>query len=198
MSRVVPPRDASLEPRVVSKDAATLRQEWLEAARVVREKLPPPGVLPLSSLKDCVGLEVFQRMLSGELPQALIWDTLDLVLVEAEKGRVVFQGHPGSAYLNSVGFVHGGWQAALLDSCMACAVQTEVATGQTFTTIEIKVNFMRALTDKAGPVRAEGRVIQVGRQIGIAEGKLYDAAGKLYAHGTTTCLIFDLDQTGRS
>ena len=179
----------------MSKDAAALQQEWLDAVRTVREKLQAPDVLPLSSLKDCAGLEVFQRMLRGELPPAPISDTLDFVLVEVDKGRVVFQGHPAPAHFNPVGTIHGGWQAALLDSCMACAVQTEVATGQTFTTLEIKVNFLRALTDKVGPVRAEGRVIQVGRQIGIAEGKLYDAAGKLYAHGTTTCLIFDLDQT---
>jgi uncharacterized protein (TIGR00369 family) len=179
----------------VSKESEAVQKEWLEAANAVRDRAQAPGVLPLSSLKDCAGLEVFQRMLRGELPPAPISGTLDLVLVEADKGRVVFQGHPAPAHFNPVGAVHGGWQAALLDSCMACAVQTEVATGQTFTTLEIKVNFLRALTDKVGPVRAEGRVIQVGRQIGIAEGKLYDAAGKLYAHGTTTCLIFDLDQT---
>jgi uncharacterized protein (TIGR00369 family) len=93
--------------------------------------------------------------------------------------------------------VHGGWQATLLDSCMACAVQTQLEAGQAFTSLEIKVNFLRALTDKVGPVRAEGRVIQVGRQIGIAEGSLYDAAGKLYAHGTTTCLIFDHENLRR-
>ena len=178
----------------MSNDVAVLQQEWLDAVRVVREKFQPPGVLPLSSLKDCGGLEIFQRMLRGELPPAPIAETLDFALVEVERGRVVFQGHPAPAHFNPVGVVHGGWQAALLDSCMACAVQTQVEAGQSFTTLEIKVNFLRALTDKVGPVRAEGRVIQVGRQIGIAEGKLYDAAGRLYAHGTTTCLVFDLDQ----
>lgn len=181
----------------MSAGAASLQQEWLEAVRAVREKEQAPGVLPLSSLKDCSGLEIFQRMLRGELPPAPIADTLDFALVEVDKGRVVFQGHPAKEHFNPVGTIHGGWQATLLDSCMACAVQTQLEAGQAFTTLEIKVNFLRALTDKAGPVRAEGRVIQVGRQIGIAEGRLYDAAGKLYSHGTTTCLIFDVEQMRR-
>lgn len=181
----------------MSRDAATLRQEWIEAERAVREKVQAPGVLPLSVFRDSSGLEIFRRMLRGELPPPPIAETLNFALVDVEKGRVVFQGHPAAAHLNPIGTIHGGWQATLLDSCMACAVQTELEAGQAFTTLEIKVNFLRALTDKAGPVRAEGRVIQVGRQIGIAEGSLYDAAGKLYAHGTTTCLIFDHEHLRR-
>ncbi|MCZ7656233.1 MAG: PaaI family thioesterase [Rhodocyclaceae bacterium] len=108
------------------------------------------------------------------------------------------RGHPTRTHFNPIGTIHGGWQATLLDSCMACAVQTQLEAGQAFTSLEIKINFLRAMTDKVGPVRAEGKVIQVGRQIGIAEGSLYDAAGKLYAHGTTTCLIFDHEQLRRT
>ena len=181
----------------MSADAASLQQEWLDAARAVREKVQAPGVLPLAAIRDCSGLEIFQRMLRGELPPAQIAETLDFALVEVEKGRVVFQGHPAPAHFNPIGTIHGGWQATLLDSCMACAVQTQLEAGQAFTPLEIKMNLLRALTDKAGPVRAEGRVSQVGRQIGIAEGSLYDAAGKLYAHGTTTCLIFDHENLRR-
>jgi uncharacterized protein (TIGR00369 family) len=181
----------------MSREAEALQKEWLDAARAVREKVQAPGVLPLSAIRDCSGLEIFQRMLSGELPPPPIAETLDFALVEVEVGRVVFQGHPAPAHFNPIGTIHGGWQATLLDSCMACAVQTQLEAGQAFTSLEIKVNFLRALTDKVGPVRAEGRVIQVGRQIGIAEGSLYDAAGKLYAHGTTTCLIFDHENLRR-
>jgi uncharacterized protein (TIGR00369 family) len=88
--------------------------------------------------------------------------------------------------------VHGGFHATLLDSCVACAIHTTLEAGQGYTTIELKVNYIRALTDRVGPVRAEGRVIHAGKQIGTAEGKLVDADGKLYAHATTTCLIFNV------
>jgi len=181
----------------VSGETEALQREWLEAAKAVRSRAQAPDVLPMSAFRECSGLELFRRMLRGELPPAPIAHVLDFALVEAEKGRVVFQGHPAKDFYNPAGTIHGGWQATLLDSCMSCAVQTQLEAGQAYTTLEIKVNFVRAMNDQAGPVRAEGSVIQVGRQIGIAEGKLYDAAGKLYAHGTTTCLIFDLEQFKR-
>ncbi len=181
----------------MSRETEALQEEWLQAAKAVWERAPAPDVLPLSALRDCSGLELFRRMMRGELPPAPIAHVLDFALVEAEKGRVVFQGHPAKNFYNPIGTIHGGWQATLLDSCMACAVQTQLEAGQAYTSLEIKVNFVRAMTDKAGPVRAEGTVIQVGRQIGIAEGKIYDAAGRLYAHGTTTCLIFDMQEMKR-
>jgi uncharacterized protein (TIGR00369 family) len=181
----------------VSSETGALQQEWLEAAKAVREKAQAPDVLPMSAFRESSGLELFQRMMRGELPPAPIAAVLDFALVEAEKGRIVFQGHPHRNFYNPAGTIHGGWQATLLDSCMACAVQSQLEAGQAYTSLEIKINFVRAMNDKVGPVRAEGSVIQVGRQIGIAEGKIYDAAGKLYAHGTTTCLIFDLEQFKR-
>jgi uncharacterized protein (TIGR00369 family) len=176
----------------VSQDTEALQKEWLEAAQAVRGRALAPDVLPMSAFKESNGLELFQRMMRGELPPAPIAHLMDFALVEAEKGRIVFQGHPARAHYNPGGTIHGGWQATLLDSCMSCAVQTHLEAGQAFTTLEIKVNFLRAMNDKVGPVRAEGTSIQVGRQIGIAEGKLYDASGRLYAHGTTTCLIFPI------
>jgi len=176
----------------LSQEAAALQQEWLAAVAAVRGAAPAPDVLPMAAVKAVSGLELFQKMLRGELPPAPITETLDFHLVEAEKGRVVFQGHPAKAHCNPLGSIHGGWQATLLDSCMACAVQSHLDAGQAYTTLEFKVNCLRALMPNTGPVRAEGRIIQVGRQIGIAEGKLVDAAGKLYAHATTTCLIFNV------
>jgi len=176
----------------VSQDAAALQKEWLEASRTIRERGLPPDVLPVEALREHSGLELFRRMMRGELPPPPIAQTLDFAIVEAEKGRVVFQGHPSRAHYNPIGSVHGGYHATLLDSCVACAVQSTLEAGQGYTTIELKVNYLRALTDQAGPVRAEGKVIQVGRQIGTAEGRLYDASGRLYAHATTTCLIFTL------
>jgi uncharacterized protein (TIGR00369 family) len=173
-------------------DAKALQAEWLAAAEAVRARVPAPDVLPVETLRECSGLALFEKMLRGELPPPPIARTLDFALVEAERGRVVFQGHPSREHYNPLGSVHGGYHATLLDSCVACAVQTMLEAGQGYTTVELKVNYLRALTDQAGPVRAEGKVIHVGKQIGTAEGRLYDASGRLYAHATTTCLIFTL------
>lgn len=136
------------------------------------------------------GLELLRAMARGELPGPPIAHTLDFTLSEAEHGYVVFTGTPQRMHYNPLGSVHGGYHATLLDSCMACAVHSTLAAGQAYTSLEIKINFVRALTDAVGPIRAEGRVINVGRQIGTAEGRLVDASGKLYSHGTTTCFIF--------
>ena len=174
----------------MTADVSALQAEWLAATAALRNRELSFDVLPVEALRECSGLELFQRMLRGELPSPPIMQTLDIALVEAEKGRVVFQGHPARAHYNPLGSVHGGYHATLLDSCVACAVQSVLDAGQGYTTIELKVNYLRALTDQVGPVRAEGKVIHVGRQIGTAEGRLYDAAGRLYAHATTTCLIF--------
>ena len=104
----------------------------------------------------------------------------------------MFQGTPKPAYLNPLGSIHGGWIATLLDSCMACAVHTTVPAGQGYTTVEFKLNCVRPVMPDTGPLRAEGKVINAGRTIATSEGRLVDASGKLYAHGTETCLIFPL------
>ena len=168
------------------------REEWLKLEAEVLARSRGQGVLTLENLRECTGLELFQKMISGEFPRPPISDTLGFYLVEAEKGRVVFQGTPQHRHYNPIGTVHGGVHATLLDSCVACAIQSTLESGQGYTTIELKVNYIRALTDRVGPVRAEGKVIHVGKQIGTAEGKLVDADGKLYAHATTTCLIFNV------
>lgn len=156
-----------------------------------------PGVVPLDVLRTLDGMQFLQGLKDGRFPPAPIADLIGFDPGELEPGRVVFRATPEARHYNPLGTVHGGYTTTLLDSCMACAVQSQLEAGQAYTSLEIKVNFVRAMTDKAGPVRAEGTVIQVGRQIGIAEGKIYDAAGKLYAHGTTTCLIFDLQDMRR-
>jgi uncharacterized protein (TIGR00369 family) len=130
--------------------------------------------------------------MNGELPISHIGKTMDFFPVESEPGRVVFQGTPGRQHYNPLGGVHGGYFCTLLDSAVGCAVQSMLPKGIGYTTLEIKVNLIRALSDKTGPVRAEGKVIQVGRQVGTAEGRIIDASGKVYAHATTTCLIFPL------
>lgn len=156
------------------------------------EKIRNVGVTPVNVLRELNGLEFLRKLISGDLPRAPISVTLGFNLVEAEKGLVVFSGTPSFDHYNPLGGVHGGYTATLLDSCMACAVHTTLEAGYAYTTLEIKINYVRAITDKTGLLRAEGKVINAGRQIATAEGRLMDATGKLYAHGTTTCMKIKL------
>ena len=130
------------------------REEWLKQEADILARSKGQGVLTLENLRECTGLELFQKMIAGELPRPPISDTLGFYLVEAEKGRVVFQGTPQHRHYNPIGSVHGGFHATLLDSCVACAIQTTLEAGQGYTTIELKINYIRALTDRVGPVRA--------------------------------------------
>lgn len=150
------------------------------------------GVADPSQVAHLSGLEMMQAILSGELPHAPIMKTLDFMLIEAGDGRVVFQGTPGPALFNPMGTVHGGWYATLLDSAMGCAVHTMMPPGRGYTTAELSVNMVRAIGSKAPRVRAEGQVIHCGRQLATAEGRLYGPDGTLYAHATTTCLVFEI------
>jgi len=169
----------------------TLKQ-WQEQEAAVRSRMAAPGVATMDELKAGTGMEFLQRIWNGELPSVPIGATLDFVPIEGEPGRIVFQGTPSKQHYNPLGSVHGGYFCTLLDSALGCAVHSMLPQGQGYTTLELKVNLIRALTDKTGPVRAEGKVIQVGNRVGIAEARITDAAGKLYAHATTTCLIFPL------
>jgi uncharacterized protein (TIGR00369 family) len=112
--------------------------------------------------------------------------------VEVSKGRAVFEGNPSFGHYNPIGSVHGGFAATMLDSCMACAVQSTLDAGMGYTTVEFKITYIRPMLETTGVVRAIGNVINVGRRIGVSEGKLVDAQGKVLAHGTTSCLIFPL------
>ena len=151
-----------------------------------------PGLTPFEEIKRLTGLEFLQGIQSGRLPPPPIAHTLGFRLSEVEEGRAVFTGTPEFRLYNPIGSVHGGYIATLLDSAMSCAVQTLLPAGTGYTTVEIKVNFVRAVTDKTGPVRCEGKVINVGKRIGTSEGRLTDASGKLLAHGTATCLMMAL------
>ena len=152
------------------------------------------GVASPEQIAGRSGLEIMQALIRGELPAAPIAETMDFTLIEVEHGRAVFQGRPLERHYNPLGTVHGGWFATLLDSAVGCAVHTALPAGKSYTTLELKVNMLRALTRKVPLVRAEGRVIHVGGQVATAEARLVDAAGKLYAHATTTCLVFDFPQ----
>ena len=151
-----------------------------------------PGFAPLAVAAGMTGLQLMQAMLAGEVPYAHIADTLDFSLVEVDFGRAVFQGIPQIKHFNPMGSIHGGWYATLLDSALGCAVQTMMPAGRANTTAELGVNIVRAATPKTGPLRAIGTVLHCGRQLATAEARIIGPDGKLYAHATTTCLVFDL------
>jgi len=138
------------------------------------------------------GMQVFDAMFSGALPYPPINDTLDFLAVHVEAGHAVFQGRPLQRHYNPMGTVHGGWFATLLDSCVGCAVHSALPAGKAYTTVELKINLVRALTDKVPLVRAEGRLIHLGRSMATADGRLVGHDGTLYAHASTTCFIMDL------
>ncbi len=140
--------------------------------------------------RGLTGLEFLKKVVSGELPRPPISALMNFGLAELEEGRAVFTVEPAEYHYNPIGVVHGGLAATLLDSAMGCAVHSTLPAGAGYTTLEIKVNFVRALTAGTGEVRCEARVIHVGGRTATAEGKVLDAAGKLYAHATTTCIIF--------
>jgi uncharacterized protein (TIGR00369 family) len=170
-------------------------EQWLEREREVSGILQAGagwGVVPPEQFAGRGGLEVMQAMLRGELPAPPMMRTLDFLLVEVGAGRAVFQGTPGPGHANPMGGVHGGWYATLLDSAMGCAVHTMMPVGRAYTTAELSVNLVRAIGPGVQRVRAEGKVVHCGRQLATAEARLLGPDGTLYAHATTTCLVFEL------
>ena len=148
------------------------------------------GTVSAEQKKAMSGLEFVRGLVGGELPLNTMAQTLGYDIVEAESGRVLITLVPTGAHLNPAGSVHGGLTATLLDSCMGLAVQTMLEKGISQTTLEFKISLVRPITPETGQIRAEGKVLNVGRRIGTAEGRVTDSKARLLAHGTTTCLIF--------
>ena len=170
--------------------ALTLEQ-WEADELRIRARLAPVGVARPDQMMGRTGQDFFDAMFSGELPAISIGRTLDFLPIVIKDGRAVFQGRPSQRHYNPMGTVHGGWFSAMLDSAVGCAVHCTLAAGKAFTTAELKVNIVRPLTDKTTLVRAEGQVIHLGKRMATADGRLIGADGKLYAHASTTCFIFD-------
>ncbi|VTU32653.1 PaaI family thioesterase [Variovorax sp. PBL-E5] len=174
-------------------------ENWLAEEREVMARLdagPGPGVARPEQIAGKTGLEMMEAMLRGDIPYAAIAKTLDFTLMSVAPGRAVFQGTPLAQHLNPLGTIHGGWFATLLDSALGCAVHTMMPPGRGYTTAELGVNLVKALTPKVPRVRAEGKVIHCGRQLATAEARLVGADGTLYAHATTTCLVFEMASRG--
>ncbi len=136
------------------------------------------------------GLEYLRKIVEDELPRPPISALINFGLVELSEGHAVFAVEPAEYHYNPIGVVHGGLAATLLDSAMGCAVHSMLPAGVGYTTLEIKVNYIRAMTVETGLVRCEAKLIHLGGRTATAEGRILDEDGKLYAHGTTTCLIF--------
>jgi uncharacterized protein (TIGR00369 family) len=151
-----------------------------------------PGLASREAFAGLNGMQQMQAMLDGKAPYPHIADTMDFSLVEIGEGRAVFQGTPQLKHYNPLGSVHGGWYATLLDSAVGCAIHTVMPAGRGYTTAELSVNIVRAASLKSGPLRAIGTVVHAGRQLATAEGRIVGADGKLYAHATTTCLVFEM------
>ena len=170
-------------------------EAWLAQEAEVKARIEAGvgcGVSRPEQVAGKTGLETMQAMLRGDLPFPPIAKTLDFQLLEVDDGRAMFQGTPGPAHLNPMGTIHGGWYATLLDSALGCAVHTKMPAGRGYTTAELSVNLVRGIGPKVQRVRAEGKVIHCGRQLATAEAQLYGPDGTLYAHGTTTCLVFEM------
>lgn len=148
------------------------------------------GVSSPEQVATIPGMAFLQAMLSGELPAPPISQALDFEPVAFGPGHAVFEGRPDERYYNPIGSVHGGYAATLLDSCMGCAVHSLLQAGEGYTTVELKVTFVRAITQTTGQVRAIGTAYHRGRRMAFAEGKLVDVGDRLLAHATTSCLIF--------
>ena len=170
--------------------------QWLADEEAVRQRQranaqPTMGGVALpEQVAGMSGLEVLQTMVAGKLPAPPIAHTMDFILVEVAEGFAVFQGEPLHHHYNPLGTVHGGWYATLLDSALGCAVHSTMQAGETYTTLEIKLNLVKALkAEKPLRVRAIGRVRHRGRQMATAEADLVGPDGTLYAHASTTCLV---------
>ncbi len=136
------------------------------------------------------GRQILQAIIDGRLPAPTIARALSIKLIEVGEGSAVFEGEPGPDFTNVLGSIHSAWTIALIDSATAAAVQSTLPAGASYATIEIKTNFSRLVLPDTGPVRAEGRVVNAGRTIVAAEGKVVDARGRLLAHGTSTLMVF--------
>ena len=160
----------------------------------MHDQPPEYGVTPIAVMASMPGLDFVRKMFAGELPAPPIMQTIEPFDQSTEAGVVAFTSIPGFRHYNPIGSVHGGYAATLLDSAMGLAVHTMLPAGSGYTTLEFKISFIKGMTKDSGPVRSEGRVLNVGRRAATAEARITDAKGRLLAHATTTCLVFEISK----
>jgi uncharacterized protein (TIGR00369 family) len=149
------------------------------------------GVVPRETALGMSGLEFLTAIRDRRLPAPPFAGLTDIWIAEVEAGRVVFEAVPSARFYNPLGTVHGGWVSTLLDSAMGCAVHSKLKAGQAYTTVDLNVSLVRAVVEATGKLRCEGTSVHAGGRIATAQGRVFDQAGKLIAHGSTTCLIID-------
>jgi uncharacterized protein (TIGR00369 family) len=171
--------------------------EQQQARQSMLERGGKPGVAAPDQLAGLSGRQVLEGMMAGTLPHPHMNESLGFDLMEVGDGRAVFQGLPDIRYYNPMGTVHGGWYSTLLDSALGCAVQSKLPAGRAYTTAELSINIVRPATHTTGPLRAVANVMHAGRQMATAEARILDEAGRMYAHATTTCFVFDIAATSR-
>jgi uncharacterized protein (TIGR00369 family) len=150
------------------------------------------GVTPTEVMAAMAGIDFVRAIFDGRLPAPPIMQTIEPFDSTAEPGVVVMYSTPGFRHYNPIGSVHGGYAATLLDSAMGLAVHSALPAGSGYTTLEFKISFIRGMTENTGPGRTEGRILNVGRRAATAEARITDAKGRLLAHATTTCLVFEI------
>lgn len=165
---------------------------WQAEEAAIRSRMAEPGTLSLAEVSRLAPKDFFDGIGRGELPAVPMGALLGFVPIEYSEGHFVFQGTPDERHFNPLGSVHGGYAATLLDSCLGCAIHTALKPGQAYTTTDLRVSYIRALRGDVGPVRAEGRLIHLGRSTALAEGRIYDVHDRLYAVGSATCLILTM------
>lgn len=151
----------------------------------------PIGIVPRETALAETGLQLLRGMIEGRHPAPPFAATTGCWLAEADEGRAVFKGAPSEGFLNPLGGIHGGWTSGILDSAMACAIHSTLKAGEGYGTVELKVHLVRTILPTSGELTCEGRLVHRGATMATSEGYLRDAAGRLLAHGTETCLIFD-------
>ncbi len=150
------------------------------------------GVTPTEVMASMAGIDFVRAIFDGKLPAPPIMQTVEPFDSTAEPGVVVFHSIPGFRHYNPIGSVHGGYAAILLDSAMGLAVQTMLPAGTGYTTLEFKISFIRGMSQDTGKIRTEGKILNAGRRAATAEARILDGKGRLLAHATTTCLVFEL------
>jgi uncharacterized protein (TIGR00369 family) len=154
------------------------------------------GVVPRELATAASGIEFLEKLRDGTLPAPPFAGVADIWIAEVERGRVVFEARPSTRFYNPLGSVHGGWIATVLDSAMGCAVHSILKAGQAYTTVDMTVSFMRPVSGDTGLVQCEGKLIHAGNRIATSEGRLWDSAGTLIAHGSETCLVIGPARAG--
>src|ERR1700716_21733 len=150
------------------------------------------GLTPPEVMASMAGIDFVRAIFEGKLPAPPVMQTIEPFDSTAEPGVVVFHSIPGFRHYNPIGSVHGGYAATLLDSAMGLAIHTALPAGSGYTTLEFKISFIRGMTEDTGVVRTEGRTMNVGRRAATAEARITDAKGRLLAHATTPCLVFEI------